>query len=77
MLKFNNKVRLLTIIFYKGNDDKNRATYAITHAGNLIHAWTTSLPRMPSGIRSGLECGKGDGVADAVVGSMHKQLKEQ
>ena len=37
------------------------------------------LPRLhvPSGIGYGMDVGKGDGVADMVVGSGHKQLKEQ
>ena len=32
-------------------------------------------PRLPSGIGSGMETGKGDGVADVAAGSIHRQLK--
>ena len=77
MLKYNDKLQLHTALtFHTRNSDKIKKTFATALDVTSVHVQTPS-PRLPSGIGSGMGTGKGNAVADAVVGSIHKQLKEQ
>ena len=65
------------LTFYTRNSDKIKERFATALDVTSVYTYNTPSPRLPSGIGFGIGTGKGDGVADVVVGSIHKQLKEQ